>query len=337
MNILFQSDNNYAPYMGVAIFSLLENNKSADRIVIYVIDDGIDSNNIDKLNRTVSAYGREIKYISAEELLCDEKCKDAFSYAGFRKNKHSYLKLFVGDYLTNLHGKMLYVDCDTVIEGDLNPLFSFDLNGNTIGMVRDSLMGESRTSIGINANDEYFNSGVILFDLDTWRNRDCFRRIIDHLRNVRTYGTVDQDVLNVVLKNEICTLPITYNLQSIHMVATVNQFFKVCQHKEPFYTKQEIEEAMNKPTIVHFLRFLGEHPWNLDTLHPDKVFFDKYAYESEWKDDSRKRETFSFAQKIERQIYLHANRVVFLKLFFYFHERMVAKSNIHVTECDALK
>ena len=41
MNILYQSDDNYAIYMGVSICSLLENNKSAKNICIYIIDSAI--------------------------------------------------------------------------------------------------------------------------------------------------------------------------------------------------------------------------------------------------------------------------------------------------------
>ena len=56
-NVLYCSDNNYAPYLGVSIQSLLENNKSAESIVFYVVSDNISDDNIERLKRQIAKHG----------------------------------------------------------------------------------------------------------------------------------------------------------------------------------------------------------------------------------------------------------------------------------------
>ena len=53
-NVLYCSDNNYASYLGVSIQSLLENNKSAESIVFYVVSDNISDDNIERLKRQIA-------------------------------------------------------------------------------------------------------------------------------------------------------------------------------------------------------------------------------------------------------------------------------------------
>lgn len=327
LNILYQSDDNYAPYMGVSICSLFENNKNEESIKIYIIDDSISNINKDKLNTMAFQYGRKLEYLTVENIINNPNTKEVFNYDGFRKNRHSYLKLYIDTLLPDLHGKLIYIDCDTVILGKLDSLMKFDMNGKIIGMVQDSLIGNSKTSVGLRKRDRYYNSGVILFDIDKWRDGNCFKRVINHLCNIRTYGTVDQDLINVEFKNEICTLPLKYNVQSIHMVASCQQFVKVCKHRESFYGIEEIQKAMDEPTIVHFLRFIGEHPWNKQTVHPCLDYYNKYVKISPWKDEEREETNLKMIFMIERFAYEKMNRTIFLRLFYFIHERMVKKSN----------
>lgn len=327
MKVLYQTDNNYAAYMGISMLSLFENNQMVEELTVYIIDDGINQENIEKIKNLGEKYKRQIVFISAISVLEDEKNKEVFSYVGFRKNKHSYLKLYIGNLLPELCGRLIYIDCDTVVTGSLEELETIPMQGKVIGMVQDSLIGKSKTSIGLADTDRYYNSGVILFDLELWKKKDCFRRIVNHICNVRTYGTVDQDVLNMELKNEIATLPMRFNVQSIHMAATAKQFTNIFKHRENFYSMEEIETATQKPIIVHFLRFIGEHPWDEKTVHPDKEYYDTYWKLSPWKDMKKHITTNGILFKIERMMYLTFPRNLFLMVFHLVHERMVRKSN----------
>ena len=244
MNILYQSDNNYAPYMGVSICSLLENNKEAGSINIYIIDDGINGDNKEKINSLSLKYPAKISYLTGDILLEDADLVKTFEYTQFRKNTHSYFKMFIDRLLPDLNERIIYIDCDTVVEGDITGLESIDLKGRAIGMVQDSLVSSVKTSVGMDDTERYYNSGVILIDLKRWKELNCSDRIYKHIRDIRTYGTVDQDVLNVELHDEISTLPVRYNLQPVHMDYSYRQYSRVYKHKEPYYNSEEIKEAL---------------------------------------------------------------------------------------------
>lgn len=328
LQILYQSDDNYAIFMGVSICSLLENNKNIENIVVYVIDDGISEENISKLQCMVKKYDRKISFVTGQKVLENKEITDAFSYAGMRKNTHSYLKMFFDTLLPELTGYLLYIDCDTAITGSLSELTDLDMQDKVIGMVMDSLVINSKKTVGMQFDDRYYNSGVILIDVERWKKFHCAERILNHIKNVRTYGTVDQDVLNVVLKEEIFTLPIKYNLQPIHLEYSYNLYSKVYKHKETYYSKGEVEEAVKTPLVIHYLRYIGESPWNADNVHPGKVYFDKYLAMSPWADYTKKRANRGTIFIIEKFLYRVLPQSIFIRIFYIVHERMIIKSNV---------
>ena len=132
LTILYQSDDNYAAFMGVSICSLLENNKSAEEISIYIIDDSISKNNKELLLEMVQAYSRELFFISGEVVLNDKEITDIFAYTGMRKNTHSYLKLFLDKIMPDCSGRVIYIDCDTAVTGNIQELITLDMGQKTI-------------------------------------------------------------------------------------------------------------------------------------------------------------------------------------------------------------
>ena len=327
MNILYQSDNNYAPYMGVSICSLLENNKEAGSINIYIIDDGINGDNKEKINSLSLKYPAKISYLTGDILLEDADLVKTFEYTQFRKNTHSYFKMFIDRLLPDLNERIIYIDCDTVVEGDITGLESIDLKGRAIGMVQDSLVASVKTSVGMDDTERYYNSGVILIDLKRWKELNCSDRIYKHIRDIRTYGTVDQDVLNVELHDEISTLPVRYNLQPVHMDYSYRQYSRVYKHKEPYYGSEEIKEALKDPGIIHFLRYIGESPWHEGNVHPATPYFDKYLKISPWHDMVKKPSGKGGVFKIEKSMYRLLPKALFLRIFYIVHDRMIRKSN----------
>lgn len=328
LKVLYQSDDNYAIFMGVSICSLLENNKAADEIKIYIIDDSISMKHKDEIRKMVHSYQREVLFVAADSILENTDICETFAYAGMRKNSHSYLKLFADQLLPDVEGRIVYIDCDTAILGDLSPLMDMDMQEYRIGMVLDSLVIDSRCSVGMKADDNYYNSGVILMDLDKWRNDNYSKRILNHAKHVRLYGTVDQDILNMEFLHEIYTLPIAYNLQPLHLVYPYKLYSSVYRHKEPYYSEKEINKAVDAPKIVHYLRYMGMSPWHLNNVHPGTVYFDHYLSMSPWADFKKPLKKMTFLFKLENFMYQYLPKAVFLHVFFRVHEAMLEKSNL---------
>ena len=326
LNILYQSNDDYAPYLGVSLMSLLAANKSADEIDIYVIADSISKENIGKLTDLSGHYGRKLIIFDAAEL--QEKAKESgfTSYMGFRKNKMSYLKMFVEYVVPEEVRRLVYIDSDTLIRGELMPLMSIPMHGHPIGMVQDCLMGKCKHAIGIQKDEPYYNSGVILFDMEQWRKKRCLERIVDHASNVRIYGTVDQDFYNVVLKGDIEVLPPEYNLQGMYLAYKPERFDRIFKQDEAYYSTEEIARAKKSPAIIHFLRFMGEYPLSAGSIHPIQKLFDKYLDKSPWKGIEKKKSELSLTMKIERLLYRVLPQELFLRIFKIFHDRMILKA-----------
>lgn len=62
MNICFAADNNYAPYMGTAIASVLKNSLEDEKITFHLIDGGISEENKKKIDSLKEIKDFKIKY-----------------------------------------------------------------------------------------------------------------------------------------------------------------------------------------------------------------------------------------------------------------------------------
>lgn len=328
LNILYQSDENYAPYMGVSIYSLLHNNQESDEINIYIINNNISDENIKKLNLLVKKYHRKITYINADKILNSDKISKLPKYSGMRKNGKSFMKMMLDDVITDDIKKIIYIDCDTLVVNDIHELMNTEMNGYPIAMALDSFVLKAKPSIGLQYDEPYYNSGIILFDLEQWKKQNCSSRVVNHLANNRTYGTVDQDVLNMEFKNTIARLPVNYNFQPAHMVYDNKTYFSCFKHPSgSYYSDSEIDNGRKDIRIIHFFRYLGESPWHENNLHPARKLFDKYLSASPWKDYKKQKANKGIIFKLEKLMYIVLPKKIFFHIFTIVHEKMVIRSN----------
>lgn len=325
LNVLYQFNEKYAPYAGISMISLMENNKSADKIVIYILGENLTLSSKEKLTKQAQSYGCSIHFINTEKII------KRICQLGIPKYRGSYatnMKMFVTDCLDADIDRLLYVDSDTIICGELDPLFSLDMDNKPIAMVLDSLGRTCRQAIGLSESDYYFNGGVILYDVKKWRQDKCTEKIQEHAQNIRAgYVSPDQDLLNVVLRKQIKKLDASYNLQPIHTVYTYRQY---CHEygEEMYYSEAEINAAVANPKILHAFRYLGEFPWHKNSLHPYRAYFDQYMELSLWKDYQKQpTEQNGVLFRIEKLLYRHLPKSIFLKIFKLSHEFFILKSN----------
>jgi len=313
LNVLYQFNEAYAPFAGASITSLLENNRHIDDIRIYVLEESVSEESKEKMTRLVNGYGRTIQFIETRSLV------DKMRQLGIPEYRGSYsanFKLFFPELIQEPLNRILYIDSDTVVDGDLSPLLSFPMGDSPLAMAYDSLGKKHAKLLGLDEHTGYFNSGVILFDAVKWRERNCTERIVDHVKRIRAhYMSPDQDLLNVVFQGEISLLPASYNFQPIHIICQLKQFFRVFA-PNTYYTASELTESAQKPVIFHFFRFLGQFPWHQGNIHPDRELFDKYLSMSPWSGYCRKPSTQNgFAFQAERVMYRVLPRCIFFPIF----------------------
>lgn len=325
INILYQFNEKYVPFAGVSITSLLENNKDAGDITFYLLGEEITDESREKLLQQIEIYGKKGVFIDAAEVI--DKMQN-LGLNGYRDSYATNIKMFVKQYIPESVERLLYIDCDTIVAGSIDKLFKMDLKDKPIAMVLDSMCMRHKQTVGFSKKDIYFNGGVVLFDMKTWRDQRCEERIIDHIKNVRShYMAPDQDILNIVLKDQIKVLDVKYNLQPFHMVYSFDQYKRFFGQPR-YYSKRRIDNAKDKAAIYHTFRFLGEFPWHKNSLHPATALFDDYLDKSLWKGyDKTETERNDIVFRIERLLYKTLPKSVFIVIFKICYELFMWKSN----------
>ncbi|MBO3273552.1 glycosyltransferase family 8 protein, partial [Hymenobacter defluvii] len=106
----------------------------------------------------------------------------------------NYYRLFFADLVPQHLEKLLYLDIDTLVVGNLSTLFQTELGDFAIGAVLDTEM-HLRADLGLTTKSDYFNSGVLLINLPQWRQQRVTERACDIALRYpeKVQGWVDQD------------------------------------------------------------------------------------------------------------------------------------------------
>lgn len=215
ITILCATDDHYVPYCGIMLTSLYENNRDVE-ITTYMLTDGLSEYNLDRLSRLAELYKTKIEIIT----LANDTLPNCPVWPGDHISAAAYYRLFVAEILPEEITKVLYLDCDIVVARSLRDLWNTDIIDYAAGAVIDSGHFDKQRNerVGIIKAEHYFNSGVLLINMDYWRKNhvlDQFLRFInDNKENLRSH---DQDVLNAVLKERVKYLSVIYNFQDFYL------------------------------------------------------------------------------------------------------------------------
>ncbi|MBV9481331.1 MAG: glycosyltransferase family 8 protein [Acidobacteria bacterium] len=186
--------------------------------------------------------------------------------------RDNWIRLWVQDFFSCDVDRVLYLDSDIVVIGDVAPLWNLDLQGALLGAV--DIPGSDRgvTSLGLRPEDGYFNSGVLLIDLKQWRQS---RALDTLLRYVEAHADllldVDQDALNACFSARTKRLDYKWNV--------IWSFFR----DPPLIplSASEIEGVRREARIIHFNG--SKKPWNYFCDHPRRREYDRYLRMTEWR------------------------------------------------------
>ena len=205
--VFFATDDNYVPFLAVAIKSLLENASQEYFYNIHILTDGLTNESITKLRKNMSSNSRLIidtmnACIEDIESNLNASLRDYYTISIF-------YRLFIAKLYPEYH-KAIYLDCDLVVVGDISKLYNTDTEGNIFGVVVDDVIASNPqfreyARLGVGVDDKkYFNSGMLLMDLDKYREEDILNKFL-HLLLTYNFETAapDQDYLNVLCKDKV--------------------------------------------------------------------------------------------------------------------------------------
>lgn len=298
-HIGFSSSNQYVPYVAVAITSIVKTAGSPDEyadesnmfgdfgFAFHILSDEISQENNEKLRRLEAELGKIVPVSIAVHIVDNAVFVECPMWKG---SYVTYYKTVVDRFLPQNAKRVLFMDADALAVADIRELMHTDMHGKCAAGVAEKKnytlpARKGNGSFCFTGVKTYFNAGVVLIDLQKWREKQCEAKVIEFLK---TYSVInaEQDALNAVLDNDVHLLPFKWNMKwakSLHpdqADVTAYNFKAISPEQEKWYW-----EGLKNPAIVHY----SVRPWDGDGFFVSRSekkcyfypFIDKWWYFAE--------------------------------------------------------
>ena len=280
MIIACSVDRNYAMPLAVALYSLLLNTNIKSIITIYILDGGIDVDQRDRILKCVHNTDVTVNLVWREvETSNWQPCGSRTWMTGV-----VFARLLLPEVLPRYISKVIYLDADLIVRGDLYELWKLDITNYSVAAVRDQAIGMVSSiwgianyhELGLAPNTPYFNSGVMVINLDKWRRLEVARLAFEYIDTNRDIMRLnDQEALNSILHDNWLEIDPKWNQHP--RVFTFNAWANSA-HKHRY--RNGIEQLVLDPYIIHYAA--RPKPWHHESLHPYQYVWIHYLKRSGW-------------------------------------------------------
>lgn len=266
-NICLATDANYLLYCRNTIVSILHQTRAYEFYEFIILSAGLSEDDMNLMRKSLANYSNaEIRFIDTSPYSRNlpQKVRAYYSVVTY------YRALLFSD-LFHEYDRILYLDSDIMVRGNLSELFHMEIKDYAAAVVKDYTMdakilydipidylGKQYTAesyisevIGIRNFDSYFNAGVILFNLkkcrELWRYEDVLS-----VFGRETFFLQDQDALNILMENHILYLETKWNFQNVYILLeeeTLEEGKRLWQRVK-----------CSDPAIIHYVSSIK--PWN---------------------------------------------------------------------------
>jgi len=270
LDVLYTIDKKYIDMMLGSILSMIINS-DIKNLRFHIITSGCDLSDYEKIENVILKYSNsEICFYDVDSFNIER-----FNIPNWRGTQIANARLFFQELLDDNLSRMsnlLYIDSDTIVINSLTDLEKY--KENKINAVKDGCSKKYIENLNLK---EYFNSGVLFFNVEEWIRGDCQDRLIHFIeQNEKDLVYPDQDILNMTFEEEISQIPVNYNLGTNAYMYNYNLLKKY--YEKRIVSIEEIEEAKNDPKILHSTGILGIKPWMENNINPFNYDFMKYIY-----------------------------------------------------------
>lgn len=262
--VVYAVDDNYAPFLGVSLESIIENASGNYNLDVFILNTGISDFNKEKILNLASKANFDVcvEFVDVADRM--DKIKDKTHLRDYYTNA-IYYRIFI-PALFSQYEKVIYLDCDTVLLTDIEKLYDTDLGDNIIAAVHEEAMSwfdcfgmYSEKFLGVPRND-YFNSGLLVIDTNKYLQAQVETKFINLMLNCKVEVAPDQDYLNVLLRGRTKLLDIGWNKTPI---------------PDKVFSDEEIK-------LVHFK--LNFKPWHYSGIRYEDYFW-RFAQKTLFCDD----------------------------------------------------
>lgn len=248
IDIVAATDKGYEQHTAVMLASLFSNNPGKEFVIHLLHSEKSDE--LPKLLKFIKAHKYEYRtYPIKEESLSGFKLSHHMSLA-------TYFRLLIPDLLPPDVEKVLYLDSDLVVLADIAEFWNTDISAWALAGRTDHF--DRHEELGIAREFEYFNAGVMLWNLQLIRQLNFITDARDYL--TRKFDQIlfwDQDIINYLLQGRIKKIENKWNI---------------------FPADHEVEKKGIK--IYHYAGSIK--PWNYPQNNGFDKFYFRYLLKTPW-------------------------------------------------------
>ena len=261
--VVFSTNDKYALYCYLAIYSLLKHADKNNYYDIRVFMVSLSQENIQFLEQLKNEYAS----VTCMNVLSYVKDADLRELSFF--SVETFYRLFISQILAE-YKKVVYLDSDMLVLHDITPLYDTDMNGHPIAAVHDVvcayLAGHAR-ELGLEMRN-MFNAGVLVIDTEAYERQNIREAGLealaaDYRNERRKFIYVDQDVLNTTVYNDVEFIDDRWNFQ-----------WEFTWRLDGIYDgyREKYEQTSQDPWIIHYAG--DRKPWVYPSLPFADYFWD---------------------------------------------------------------
>lgn len=220
VTVFFAADDGYLPYLEVSVRSLSEHSSAEYLYDVRILTEGFSKESLQRLRDGVKENIR-ISTVNMSRVISPIKKALALRLRDYYSDA-IYYRLFIPSMFPGLE-RAVYLDSDIVLLDDVAKLFFTPLGGKILGAVTDESVinvpvfsSYVKKYVGARTASRYFNSGVLVMDLDGFRRHRIEERFTELLLayNFKTVAP-DQDYLNFLCRGKVKYLSAGWNKHAI--------------------------------------------------------------------------------------------------------------------------
>ena len=262
MELLVTVDKNYIPPLQVMLTSLYMNNPGED-VELYLLHSRLQEKELEPLEKQCGRLGYKFFPVKIED--------SWFSQAPVTKQypREMYYRLLAPCFLPQKLHRILYLDPDILVINSLKPLWETDMKGRLFAAAAHT--GKTNLANNINqvrlgTTNKYFNSGVLLINLDQGRKEILPEEIFQYAgEHAKELLLPDQDILNAVFGSRTLELDdYLWNYDARNYSTYLLRSGGVC----------DMDWVMGNTGILHFCG--KTKPWQAGYIHRFGILYKHY-------------------------------------------------------------
>ncbi len=259
--IFYACDDNFVKYTVVSLHSMIKNADPTQRYHVHVLHTDIKPETM----KSVTGLATEAFTITFDDVTDYlESISDKLPLRDYY-SKTTYYRMFIAEMFPE-YDKAVYIDSDTVVQGDISRLYRIDIRDAYVGACHEQAMVQVdeygtyvEKVIGISRYN-FFNAGILLINCDRFRRHYVLDRFIRLLHTYDFVVTQDEDYLNLICKDHVYWLDQRWNTEIFG----------------------EIPYPITEAYVLHYI--MTNKPWHYGNCLHGEVFWSYAAETSVYKE-----------------------------------------------------